>query len=154
MLLKYQTISQQYYLESHHSFCNKTIKYIANKRTVFQYFIWKTAKTNVCLIHGTNSIFYCYYAMLCKLLWTVKWRKKIRILCCRGIHLYLFDTHKFICLTLKSIFFLSGRKNSWIQWFINSTESIGFRFTQKILIFHRIIFFMPTKPKKNSWYKR
>lgn len=67
MLLKYQTLSQQYHLEYHHSFCNKT-KYTANQRTVFQYFIWKTAKTNVCSIHGIIQHKFNILLLLCNAL--------------------------------------------------------------------------------------
>lgn len=116
MLLKQQTISQQYHLEHHHSFCNR--QSTLQTKGLFSNILSGKLQKQMCVpsmaLFNTNSIFYCYYAMLCKLYSVVNCqmkKKKIRNLCCCGIHLYLFDTHKFICLTLKSIFFfcLAGK---------------------------------------------
>lgn len=69
MLLKYQTISQQYHLEHHHSFCNR--QSTLQTKGLFSNILSGKLQKQMCVpsmaLFNTNSIFYCYYAMLCKL---------------------------------------------------------------------------------------
>lgn len=110
MLLKYQTIS---HLDRASSFILQQDKVCCKQKDSFP--ISGKLQKQMCVpsmaLFDTNSIFYCY-AMHCFANYSKlsSEEKKIRILCVCGIHIYLFDTHKFICLTLKSIFFFCQEK--------------------------------------------